>query len=180
MKDNIKRLAIVIAATLVAVGGFTLLSHGDDDHHDAHAGHSQAEDEHHDEEQDFKNIPLTAKQIATIDLKTDSVQHRELDATIRVNGSIVLRPQSMGNVASLMGGVVKNILVKNGQHVTKGQVVATIENTDVVTLQREYYAAYKECEMAQIEKQRQETLAQQGAGVQKNRQQAESSRRKMK
>ncbi|OYP44823.1 hypothetical protein CIK96_10665 [Prevotella sp. P4-98] len=173
MKDNIKRLAIVIAATLVAVGGFTLLSHGDDDHHDAHAGHSQAEDEHHDEEQDFKNIPLTAKQIATIDLKTDSVQYRELDATIRVNGSIVLRPQSMGNVASLMGGVVKNILVKNGQHVTKGQVVATIENTDVVTLQREYYAAYKECEMAQIEKQRQETLAQQGAGVQKNRQQAE-------
>ncbi len=169
MKDHAIRLAIVAAATLVAVGGFTLLSHGGGESHDAHA----AEEHHHHGEEDFQNIPLTAKQMETINLKTDSVAHRELEATIRANGSIVLRPQSVGHVASLMGGVVKSVLVKDGQHVTRGQVVATVENTDVVTLQREYYAAYKEWLLAKTEQQRQETLARQGAGVQKNRQQAE-------
>ncbi len=170
MKNNVIRLAVVAAATLVAIGAFTLLSHSDKEVHDAHA----AEEHHHgEEEEEFQNIPLTAQQIKTINLKTDSVAHRELEATIRANGSIVLRPQSVSHVASLMGGVVKSVLVKDGQRVARGQVVATVENTDVVTLQREYYAAYKEWELAKSEQQRQETLARQGAGVQKTRQQAE-------
>lgn len=169
MRNNVIRLAVVAVATLVAIGAFTLLSHGDEEHHDAHA----AEEHHHHGEDDFQNIPLTARQVETINLKTDSVAHRELEASVRANGTLVLRPQSVGNVASLMGGVVRSVLVKDGQHVTRGQVVATIENTDVVTLQREYYAAYKEWELAKSEQQRQETLARQGAGVQKTRQQAE-------
>lgn len=35
---------------------------------------------------------------------------REMDATIEAKGSLVLRPQAMGDVASLMGGIVKSIL----------------------------------------------------------------------
>ena len=73
-----------------------------------------------------------------------------MDAMLHVNGSLVLRAQDMGNVSSLMGGIVKNVYVKEGQMVSRGQVVATIENTDVVTLQREYYTAYKESEMARL------------------------------
>lgn len=167
--NNLKRIGIVVGVTAVAIMGFAYLSHRTDDHADEHGeeGHD------HEEEVDYKHIPLSAQQMKTIDLKMDSVQSRELDATIRVNGALVLRPQHMGEVASLMGGVVKNILVKDGQQVRCGQVVATIENTEVVALQREYFAAYKECEMARIEKDRQNTLSQQGAGVQKNRQQAE-------
>ena len=101
------------------------------------------------------------------------VQQRELDATIHVNGQLVLRAQNMGDVASLMGGIVKSVLVKEGDNVAKGQVVATIENTDVVSMQREYFSAYKEAEMAQIEMQRQQTLQQNGAGVKKTLQQAQ-------
>ena len=115
MRNNVIRLAVVAVATLVAIGAFTLLSHGDEEHHDAHAA-----EEHHHGEEDFQNIPLTARQVETINLKTDSVAHRELEASVRANGTLVLRPQSVGNVASLMGGVVRSVLVKDGQHVTRG------------------------------------------------------------
>lgn len=160
----IKRLICVAALTAITFLGFTFLSE------------SKAEnpnEEEHAEEMDFQNIPLNQKQVSAVDLKFGELQNRELDAMLQVNGSIVLRSKDMGDVASLMGGVVKSILVKEGQAVSKGQVVATVENTDVVSLQRDYYSAFKESEMAKLELSRQKTLAASGAGVKKTLQQAE-------
>lgn len=71
-----------------------------------------------------------------------------------------------------MGGVVKNVYVKEGQQVAKGQIVAAIENTDVLSLQREYFTIYQECESARQEMERQKLLASNGAGVKKNMQMA--------
>lgn len=77
----------------------------------------------------------------------------------------------MGDVASLMGGIVKSIFVKEGQLVHRGQIVASVENTDVVSLQREYYSAAKECELAKADLERQLLLSKQGAGVKRTLQQ---------
>lgn len=152
------------ALTAVTFVGFSYLSQSKAE---------TANAEEHEEEMDFQNIPLSEKQVKAVDLKMGVVKNKELDATLQVNGSLVLRAQNLGDVASLMGGVVKSILVKEGQVVKKGQVVATIENTDVVSLQREYYSAYKESEMARLEMERQKTLQQAGAGIKKTLQQAE-------
>ena len=160
----IKRILFVVAIIVVALVGFTWLSK------------SQAETTDNEEEKedvDFSHIPLTAKQVNAVDLKMGEVENRELDATIKVNGALVLRTQNMGDVASLMGGVVKSISVKEGQQVSKGQIVATVENTDIVSMQREYYSAYKESQLAQMDMERQKLLSQNGGGVKKNLQQAE-------
>lgn len=158
----IKRILFVAAMTAVALVGFTYLSK---------TKAETPEAEEHEEEVDFQNIPLSEKQVNAVDLKMGEVQNRELDATIQTNGTLVLRAQNIGDVASLMGGIVRNIYVKEGQLVTKGQVVATVENTDVVSLQREYFSACKEVEMNRLELERQKTLATNGAGVKKNLQQ---------
>ena len=133
--------------------------------------------EEHEESDSFDDIPLTQQQVSTAELRMSEVQTRELDATLRVTGTLVLRPQSMADVSSLMGGVVRSILVSEGQRVSKGQVVATVENTSVVTLQREYFTALRESEAARAELTRQQTLAKAGAGVAKNLQQAETAAR---
>lgn len=161
-----KRILLIVTVTAVALTGFTFWQKGSN-------ADAQNNKEEQEEEIDFDNIPLTQKQVNAVDLKMGEVEPRELDATIQVNGSLVLRAQNIGNVAALMGGIVKNIQVKEGQQVTKGQVVATVENTDVVSLQREYYSAYKECEMAKLEMQRQQTLTSNGAGIKKNLQQTQ-------
>lgn len=161
----IKRISFIVAITAIALVGFTYLSKS--------KAETQEHEEEHEEEVDFDHIPLSAKQVNAVDLKMGQVENRELDATIKVNGALVLRAQNMGEVASLMGGVVKNVYVKDGQMVSKGQVVAMVENTDVVSLQREYFSACKESQMARLEMERQKTLAQNGGGVKKNLQQAE-------
>lgn len=164
-----KRILFIIAATLIAVAGFMFFtSMGKSESHDGHEGH-----EHEEEEADFDDIPLTQKQISTVNIRMGEVARRQLDATLHANGQIVLRAQNQGDVAALMGGIVKTILVKEGQTVKKGQTVATVENTDVVALQREYYSAVKEAEMAQTEMTRQRTLQQSGAGVKKTLQMTE-------
>ena len=162
----IKRFILVAALTVITFVGFSFLSQSKTE---------TSESENQEEEIDFQNIPLSEKQVKAVDLKMGEAQEREMDAMLHVNGSLVLRAQDMGNVSSLMGGIVKNVYVKEGQMVSRGQVVATIENTDVVTLQREYYTAYKESEMARLELDRQKTLASAGAGIKKTLQMSEKN-----
>ena len=162
----IKRFILVAALTVITFVGFSFLSQSKAE---------TSESENKEEEIDFQNIPLSEKQVKAVDLKMGEAQEREMDAMLHVNGSLVLRAQDMGNVSSLMGGIVKNVYVKEGQMVSRGQVVATIENTDVVTLQREYYTAYKESEMARLELDRQKTLASAGAGIKKTLQMSEKN-----
>lgn len=162
----IKRFILVAALTVITFVGFSFLSQSKAE---------TPESENQEEEIDFQNIPLSEKQVKAVDLKMGEAQEREMDAMLHVNGSLVLRAQDMGNVTSLMGGIVKNVYVKEGQMVSRGQVVATIENTDVVTLQREYYTAYKESEMARLELDRQKTLASAGAGIKKTLQMSEKN-----
>lgn len=162
----IKRFILVAALTVITFVGFSFLSQSKAE---------TSESENQEEEIDFQNIPLSEKQVKVVDLKMGEAQEREMDAMLHVNGSLVLRAQDMGNVSSLMGGIVKNVYVKEGQMVSRGQVVATIENTDVVTLQREYYTAYKESEMARLELDRQKTLASAGAGIKKTLQMSEKN-----
>jgi len=159
-----KRIVLIVAVTAIAVAAFTFL--GKESGADAHA-----HEEEHEEEVDFDNIPLSQRQVEVADLKMGEAQQREMDATIDATGQLVLRAQNLGEVSSLMGGVVKSIFVKEGQQVSRGQVVAMVENTDVVSLQREYYSAVKECELTKQEMERQKTLALSGAGVKKNLQQ---------
>lgn len=160
----IKRISLIVVATAIALVGFTYLSKSKAE---------APETEETEEEVDFQNIPLSEKQINAVDLKMGQVENRELDAMLKASGTLVLRSQNVGDVTSLMGGVVKNIYVKEGQWVNKGQVVATVENTEVVSLQREYFSIHKESEMARLEMERQRTLNAAGAGIKKNLQQAE-------
>ena len=162
MVKRILCIAVLTAATFV---GFTFFSE------------KKAEVPNNEEEGevDFKNIPLSEKQVKAVDIKMGEAQNVRMDAMLQANGALVLRAQDIGDVSSLMGGVVKKVLVKEGQQVSRGQVVATVENTDVVTLQREYFSAYKEGEMARLEYERQKKLVAAGGGVKKNFQLAEKN-----
>lgn len=162
-----KRIILIVAVTAIAWAGFAFFAKQTGQEAHAH------EDHEHGEEIDFDHIPLTEKQVNAVDLKMGMAQNREMDATISAKGALVLRAQNMGEVASLMGGVVKAIYVKEGQLVKKGQMVATVENTDVVSLQREYFTAYKESELAKVDMERQLLLSKQGAGVKRTLQQAQ-------
>ena len=127
------------------------------------------------EEQGNETIELSQEQIKTVGITLGKVENRPLNNVVRANGELQLNPQDMADVTSLVGGVVRKIYVTEGQQVKAGQVVAHIENTEIVGLQKDYLIAVKETSVTHQELLRQKTLASQKAGVEKTLQQASAA-----
>ncbi|MFV0470168.1 MAG: efflux RND transporter periplasmic adaptor subunit [Dysgonomonas sp.] len=117
-------------------------------------------------------VELTEAQMKAVDIQLGKIEQRELNSIIRVNGEMALDPQKKAEVTSLLGGIVKQISVIEGRSVSAGQIVAYLENTEIVELQKNYLITKKESLIAEQEFRRQKDLSSQGAGVEKNLQQA--------
>lgn len=132
-------------------------------------------DEHHDEEHHTEAVELSQEQMNTVGIKVGLLEKRNLKNVLRVNGILKVVPQDKAEVSSLVGGVVRRILVTEGSRVAKGQPVAYLENTDIVEMQKNYLTAVRQCQAARIDYERQKGLSSYGAGVKKTLQQAYSA-----
>lgn len=118
------------------------------------------------------SVTVSDEQMQTINLQTAHLEEREMGGTVRVNGILKLYPQDRADVGCLIGGVVRRILVMPGQQVRAGQTLVYIENTEILNLQREYADAVRNATLAQQELKRQQAMAQEGAAIGRNLQQA--------
>lgn len=127
----------------------------------------------HAEEHHSDDLVLTEQQVKAVNLKLGKTEYKNLSDVVHVNGTTALNPQDKADVSPLVGGSLRSILVIEGSKVSRGQVVAWIENTEIVTLQREYLQSLATLSGASHELARQKQLRTDGAGVEKNLQQAE-------
>src|SRR5690242_10228335 len=81
-------------------------------------------------------VTFSDEQIKAIGLELGSFEKKNLTTTLKINGKLSLPPQYQAQVSILSGGVVKNILVQEGEFVTAGKPLATIVNTEVIQLQQ--------------------------------------------
>ena len=132
--------------------------------------HTEEEKESHEE----NVVELTEQQLKTIGVKLGHVEKRQLSGTINATGTLKLSPQDRAEVTSLAAGITKRIMVKEGQTVRRGQTLALVENTEIVALQKDYLVASRQLSLAQQALQRQQDIHAQGAGVDKNLQQAKA------
>ena len=116
-------------------------------------------EETHEEEKPSTEVVLTASQYKTIGIETGFVEDRNLNKVIKANGYTTVPPQNSAEVSTLIGGTVKDIFVLEGTFVTKGKVLATIQNLEVIEMQEEYHSATATIEYLQMEYNRQKTLS---------------------
>ena len=126
-------------------------------------------------EAEQSEITLTNAQIKAVGIEIGRMEKRNLTQVIRTSGNMEADPQSRADVTSLIGGMLRSITVKEGDNVRAGQVVAWIENTSILEMQKNYMAAQQELHAAQQELLRQKSMSAQGAGVAKNLQQAQNA-----
>ena len=119
-------------------------------------------------------VELTDEQIKTVGITIGKVERRQMSGTVKVSGTLKLSPQNRAEVTSLVSGQTQRILVKEGDMVRAGQPVAMVENTEMVAMQKEYLVVWRQLALARQAYQRQETIHSQGAGVEKNLQQAKA------
>lgn len=96
------------------------------------------------------------------------------------NGLMMVSPQQHATLSLTMGGKIHHLSVMPGQFVSKGQIVATIDNPEFIELQQTYLEASAQTEFLSQEYQRQSTLGEHDASSKKRVQQCKADYLSMK
>lgn len=99
---------------------------------------------------------------------------------VSFNGTIVLPPQRQATVALTIGGIIKHTTLIPGQYVTRGALLATLENPEFINLQQTYLDSHAQTEYLQTEYERQEALSAERVASQKKFQQSKADYLSMK
>lgn len=165
MKVKIKNLIVVAAI-------FSLISCGQKNNENAAETEKSGAIEEKHEEEAATIATLTQEQINSVGITLGTIENKNLTASIKANGALRVPNNNKANATSLYGGVIKSLKVQLGDHVRKGQVIATIENPQFIQLQEEYLTIGSKMILADQELRRQKELQEGNAGALKNLQSA--------
>ncbi|MFK7115257.1 efflux RND transporter periplasmic adaptor subunit [Flavobacterium oreochromis] len=119
-------------------------------------------------------IALTKMQYKTIGIQTGNIENKNLNSSIKASGYTTVPPQNKADVSTLISGVIKDIYVLEGTYVSKGKVLATIQNLEVTKIQEDYQTAMANIEFLQLEYNRQKTLSDEDVNPKKTFQEVKS------
>ncbi|MFD2967806.1 efflux RND transporter periplasmic adaptor subunit [Sphingobacterium bambusae] len=90
---------------------------------------------------DHAILHLSAEQLQTIDLDTTSLQRKAMQKNILLTGKVSVTPTHLTSLSSVLGGHIKTLHIIAGQQFSKGQVLATIADMQLIQLQQDYLTA---------------------------------------
>lgn len=120
-------------------------------------------------------LELTQEQMQIVGIVVGPIAQKNLDSVIKANGQLAVPPQNKADVSILSGGIIDHISVIEGQQVKRGQLLATIQNQDLIKIQQDYLAAKNNFTYVQAEYNRQKQLQEAGAGTGKSFQSSEAT-----
>ena len=103
-------------------------------------------------------VQLSDQQMKSVGITTTTVQDRNMEKLVRLNGKAEISPSHISSVSSIMGGHIKSINVINGSHFSKGQVLAVVEDPQFIQLQQDYLVTKAQLEAARLNFNRQKDL----------------------
>lgn len=119
-------------------------------------------------------VMLTDAQLKNAPIVTTVLSLQKISSVLKLNGMIDVPPQNLVSVSIPLGGYLKSSSLLPGKPVSKGQVIAVIENPQFIQLQQDYLMAKSKNHFAQLDYNRQKTLNQSQATSDKVMQQAQS------
>jgi cobalt-zinc-cadmium efflux system membrane fusion protein len=117
---------------------------------------------------------LTDAQLKNATIATGSLEKRSISSVLKVTGKIDVPPQNMVSVSMPLGGYLKSTKLLPGLHISKGEVIATMEDQQYVQLQQDYLTTKSKLYFAEKEYERQKELNQSQASSDKVYQQADA------
>lgn len=132
-------------------------------------------EEHAEEEEHSESLELTAGQMKSVDIVIGKIEQKNLSSVVKSSGQLAVPPQNEAQVNVLSGGIIRKINVMEGQKVRKGQVLAVIENQELIKLQQDYLSVKGGFTFVDAEYQRQKQLKAANAGTGKAFQLAEAN-----
>lgn len=123
---------------------------------------------------DSNSISLTDAQFKNAAITTGKIEHKQISATLKLNGRIDVPPQHLVSVSVPLGGYLKSTNLLPGMRIKKGQVIGIIEDQQYIQLQQDYLTAKAKINYLANEYKRQQDLNQSKASSDKVFQQSEA------
>lgn len=130
--------------------------------------HSEKHENGEHEEGTAITVSLTETQLKTAGITLGRIEMKNLGSAIRANGTLSVPSQNKALITSLTSGVLKTLNIQPGSYVRKGQVVASILNTEAVQMQQQLQEVLAQINLTEIELKRQQTLVVGNAAPLKN------------
>lgn len=122
-------------------------------------------------------INLTHDQLKALGLQYGDPVKTSMSSIITVQGKIDLPPQNLISVNFSLGGYLRSTKLIPGMHVSKGEVIAIMEDQAIVQLQQDYLSAAARLDLAGLELERQKALGAASAGTSRALQQAQAEQK---
>lgn len=119
-------------------------------------------------------IELSNEQLANANIGTGKLEQKNISSLLKVNGKIDVPPQNMVSISVPLGGYLKESKLLAGMHVSKGEVIAVMQDQQYIQLQQDYLTNKAQLSYIQNEYIRQKELNQSKASSDKVYQQAEA------
>ncbi|WP_293930918.1 efflux RND transporter periplasmic adaptor subunit [Sphingobacterium sp. UBA6645] len=103
-------------------------------------------------------VKLTDAQLKNAPIETMTLSNQSISQILRLNGKIDVPPQNIQSVSAALGGYLKSTNLIAGMPVSKGEVIAIIENPEFIKLQQDYLTAKSKYQFAELDFNRQKTL----------------------
>jgi cobalt-zinc-cadmium efflux system membrane fusion protein len=103
-------------------------------------------------------VSLTENQLKNATIKSSKLERKNISSVLKMNGVIDLPPQNMVSINAPMGGYLRYTKLIPGMNIRKGELIATIEDQQFVTLQQDYLIAKAKLVMSEKEFIRQKEL----------------------
>ncbi len=119
-------------------------------------------------------VTLTDAQLKNAGIQTGKLEQQSISSVLKVNGKIDVPPQNMVSISVPLGGYLKSTKLLPGMYVSRGQVIAVMEDQQYIQLQQDYLTAKAQFSYNESEYNRQKELNQSKATSDKVYEQAKA------
>jgi membrane fusion protein, heavy metal efflux system len=103
-------------------------------------------------------VTLTDAQLKNAGIQTGKLEQQSISSVLKVNGKIDVPPQNMVSISVPLGGYLKSTKLLPGMHISKGEVLAVMEDQQYIQLQQDYLTAKAQFSFNESEYNRQKEL----------------------
>ncbi|MES2592889.1 MAG: efflux RND transporter periplasmic adaptor subunit [Bacteroidota bacterium] len=103
-------------------------------------------------------VELTDAQLKNSKIETGKIEQKAISSLLKVSGKIDVPPQNMVSVSVPLGGYLKSTKLLEGMHISKGEIIAVMEDQQYIQLQQDYLTAKAHFSSLEKEFQRQKEL----------------------
>ena len=125
-------------------------------------------------------ITVTNEQFSSSKMEVGIPQEHTFEQTVHASGKIDVPPQHKAQVTTFVEGYVKSTNLLVGNYVKKGAIIATLNCSECIDIQKEYSAVAEQITYLKSEFERQKTLFDEKITSQKNYLKAESDYKQAK